>query len=275
MAVNLAVAAESLDRMLAALRVAEWYQLTRPHRDAREPGKLRKLKAEDRLILLLGRYWRRQARRIRERLERAAPMVSRFDIRTDAILSQVGDDFWEQEEAELAADLERLLLDAARDGVSLFADASRIGLDYSLTNKEAAKWARGYAFDLIRSVNDTTRAAVRESVAAFVETPGMTLGDVMRRLPFDEVRAQRVAITEITRAYAQGNQLAGEQLAAEFPDVRVVKIWHTNQDERVCLLCEPLDGKVVDIDEQFDTDTDTPPRHIGCRCWHSTTTRIE
>lgn len=37
--------------------------------------------------------------------------------------------------------------------------------------------------------------------------------------------------------------------------------WNTQDDERVCSDCHPLDGRIFDIDK-------VPPRpHWGCRCW--------
>lgn len=37
--------------------------------------------------------------------------------------------------------------------------------------------------------------------------------------------------------------------------------FHTAEDERVCGICGPLDGALVDDDPAFH-----PPMHVGCRC---------
>ncbi len=95
---------------------------------------------------------------------------------------------------------------------------------------------------------------------------------------FTEDRALKIATTEITRAYATSSQMAGEDLKKEFPDVRVIKTWFTNNDERVCEFCVPLDGKEVEIDEDFyepdDYSDGNPPRHVNCRCWMQETTAL-
>jgi len=164
--------------------------------------------------------------------------------------------------------------------VNLFGNNSKVQIDWTLINLRAAQWAREYVYDLIKDINKTTREVMREALSQFVETPGMTLRDVMDMLPFDEDRAQRIAVTEITRVYAKADQMAGEELKEQFPDVRVVKVWFTNNDDRVCELCGPLDNQEVEIDENFYTPEPpyadgNPPRHPNCRCWTETTTKLE
>ena len=163
----------------------------------------------------------------------------------------------------------------------LFGKLSKLQVDWTLTNERAAEWAKKYTYDFVKGIEDTTRKALQSLISQFVETPGMSIHDVMNGLyMFTEERAQQIAVTETTRAFAQANQLAGEDLKKEFPDVRVIKTWFTNNDDRVCDICAPLDGMVVDIDEFFTTSDDKslgidPPAHVNCRCWTETTTDIE
>ena len=53
-------------------------------------------------------------------------------------------------------------------------------------------------------------------------------------------------------------------------------MWRTNQDDLVCLICAPLDGMEVEIDEGFSTEegegVDGPPIHPNDRCWLEVTT---
>lgn len=47
------------------------------------------------------------------------------------------------------------------------------------------------------------------------------------------------------------------------------RVWITADDERVCEVCGPLDGKAALVGEQFKTSLGkfwTPPTHIHCRC---------
>jgi SPP1 gp7 family putative phage head morphogenesis protein len=132
--------------------------------------------------------------------------------------------------------------------------------------------------DWLAGLDKTTRAKLRQELVNFVEIQGYTIGDVVSGLPFDEMRAQRIAITEITRVYAQSELLAGDQLLREFPDILVIKTWFTNNDDKVCEICAPLHGKRVPLNEMFmdvfGDVYDAPPAHVNCRCWMSSRTKI-
>lgn len=236
-------------------------------RDRREPKRREKEIAEDKLYKLLRRMWRKQKTKIEQWLQTYSP--AKKDI-GDGMLP---DDDWQDDED--MQDLIILLTNSARDGIDLFSQEVLIGMDYTLTNDKAARWARQYAFDLVRGIDNTTRQILRNAVSDFVETPGMTIGDIVSRLPYDEQRALRIAVTETTRAYARGQMQAGEDLQEMFPNMRVVKRWYTNNDDIVCTeICEPLDGEVVDLEEDFPGGIPEPPAHVNCRCWLGTTTRF-
>jgi len=240
--------------------------------DPNDPSFAAKLPYYRRLIKIIQSRFEKQATWIRHQLElfySNHPQKAAITPPIDWIDSPA---LWN--DPEFMADLVIVLRDAALSGVDLFRQASAIGVDYTLVNSGAVQWAQNYAFDLVKGIDATTREALQQSISAFANTPGMTIGDAMNMMPFDAVRAQMVATTEITRAYARANQLAGEKLKQEFPDVKVVKIWSTNNDDRVCDICGPLNTKEVDIDEDFAPDISAPPAHVNCRCWMSTRTRI-
>jgi len=67
-------------------------------------------------------------------------------------------------------------------------------------------------------------------------------------------RASLIARTETLRAHNEGRKVFYRQVG-----VRKVK-WLTAQDERTCLVCRPLDGKVFGIED------DPGVVHPGCRC---------
>jgi hypothetical protein len=238
-------------------------------RDPREPARREKEAAEDALMLWIRRHFNRQAKRIRARLELQPP--------AQKALPAGFDDEFELDDDDMA-ELIRLLTKQAQSGVALFGAGVALPINYTMTNLEAAEWARKYAYTLVKDIDATTVDVLRKAITAFVETPGFTIGDLMDLLPFDEERALRVAVTEVTRAYAQGQVIAGEQMRDEFPDVPVKKRWFTNNDYTdgktgLCDLCAPLDGVEVDLAENFydpagDEYLDgNPPYHPNCRCW--------
>ena len=240
-----------------------------PMRDKREPGRRRKMEAEQRMSAIIRRMWRRQREKIQQRLELEHPARKKLD----QLEINIADD-------EALAELIMEIILETQDGVSLFDEDMDLTLDYTATNTEAAEWAREYAYDLVKNIDAATSASLQQAVSAFVETPGMTIGDVMSLLPFDAERAMRVAVTEITRAYAHGQQMAGDALKEQYPDVKVMKRWFTNNDDRVCPMCGPLDGNEVEMDENFYEPEDSyqdgnPPRHVNCRCWLNQYTSME
>jgi hypothetical protein len=253
----------AIDRATKGKSIAELYAAIK-RRDKREPGRREKEEAEERITRILKRAFRKQKEQVQRWME------TTYFERAEKRLPEFPDIDFEDDEYQ---DLIDEMLKAAKGGVNLFGTGQAI-IDYTLTNKEAARWAREYVYDLVKGINSTTRDVLRDAVGAFVDTPGMTIGDVMRQLPFDEERAQRVAVTEITRAYAEGEMIAGRELQKEFPGVRIVKIWFTNNDDLVCDICGPLDGVEIELSEKWEGDLDQPPAHVNCRCWMETTTAL-
>jgi hypothetical protein len=235
-------------------------------RDLLEPGVERKTEFEDKLNRIIQAHFKRQQQKITDRLATFMPGRKAVGDLIDYGDLAIDDEF--------QRDLVLLLTEAVQDGLILYSEGSAIGIDYTLVNTGAAKWAREYAGTLIKEIDTSTLASVRQTIGTFVETPGMTVRDVINRLPYGETRAMSIATTEITRSYASANQLAGEQLKKDFPGVRVVKTWYTNNDDRVCEICGPLHTKEVDIDQAFEGGIDKPPAHPRCRCWLQTRTRI-
>lgn len=260
---NLAVALDRANDLLCDIGAIKG-------RDPREPGRLRKQRAESRLAAVVMRHFRTQKAQLRHALEVLPPKPA---------LKATQPYDYEQFMADesFGPNVYRLLLEFAKDGVSLFDETASTRLDYTLTNIEVAKWARKYAYDLVKGIDATTVDALQEAVSAFSETPGYTIGDIVKQIEGDAFSLDRstlVATTEVTRAYAKGNIAAGKQMQAEFPGVLVVKKWHTNRDDRVCDICAPLDNTELSLDEMFGGNYDDPPGHPGCRCWITVRTRI-
>lgn len=100
-------------------------------------------------------------------------------------------------------------------------------------------------------------------------TDGLVRGISPRELARDLVedvegiglqRALTIARTEIIRAHSEGQLTALEELGVE--EVGVTVEWVTAGDEKVCSLCEPLEGVTFTLEEARGTI----PRHPNCRC---------
>ena len=115
------------------------------------------------------------------------------------------------------------------------------------------------AYELAWDLNETSQQMMIEALQRFMQTPGMTMGDLREGLAniYGEERANRIAVTEVTRAYVQGAHIGAEQLRSTGWDVR--EIWRTSNDDLVCEICGPLNNADV-------TNGDRPPAHPNCRC---------
>jgi len=153
----------------------------------------------------------------------------------------------------------RMLEDAALAGVAQAQlEMGSLDVDWSLVNRDALAWARGYAGELVGGLNATTRDALRAAIAEWIES-GEPLDALARRLAptFGELRGRIIAETEVTRAFAQGQVQAFRRAG--------MTRWRFNtaNDEKVCPRCGPLNGEEFGMGDA----TDMPPLHPRCRCW--------
>ncbi len=178
-------------------------------------------------------------------------------------LNKLDAEFWSQEEKEIIAALRPEIERMALAGAKTLYDTIPVGFDWALIAEGAAKFAETYSFSLVRGINDHSRAVLQRKVKQYVETPSMMMGELRKGLEptFGETRAESIAVTEVTRAYAQGEMAVVEEAKEVGLDMET--IWHTNRDELVCPVCQPRDGKPMD---EWDTP-EIPPIHPRDRCW--------
>ena len=189
-------------------------------RSINEPGRLKKIKTERQITDV-----------IKRRLQRQFELIKLSGVKKKkVILPPIPED------EDFFLELIAIFFEAAKGGIEIFQDKISI-VDYSVPNANALKWAREYTYDLIKGIDETTSTIVGNAISGFVETPGFTIGDIVDLLQgsFGERRASMIAITETTRAFAEGQKLAGDELKKEFPDVKIFKKWYNNEDDRVCV----------------------------------------
>jgi len=172
--------------------------------------------------------------------------------------------------------LRRMLQESADLGTFSFLDASeRIGLsfDYTLANEAAARWARQYSSEVTDQIMVGTERRVAEAIGDYVRN-GDPISSLRRELTptFGRRRARTIAVTEVTRAFAQANEIAYALEGVEW------KGWRTSRDEKVCPICgkqgadNGLDGEIAKVGESFihpgsGNAYRGPPAHPNCRCW--------
>lgn len=151
------------------------------------------------------------------------------------------------------------------------------GADWDLINEAVLRWVLGatgggfgqynsdggYVDSITLALAQTNERQIRAQIAEWVQN-NLTLQqltDSLTRTVFSAQRAEMIAVTEITRAYVEGNRVAFRQSGV----VSLIEV-QTANDERVCPVCGPRHGKQFDL-EKGDPEIGFPPFHPRCRCW--------
>lgn len=184
-------------------------------------------------------------------------------------------------EAGLAgAELARLQVETVL-GVAPKANQAEIfGADWTLINQAVLDWilggggafGAGYGNGLAAAIARTSEELIRTLIAEWIEN-GLSLRELilgLEEVVFSRERAEMIAVTEVTRAYAEGNTAAWQATG-----IITQRQWQTAADERVCPICGPLQGVVVGMDEPFPGDLPGPPAHPRCRCWLTPVVTVE
>jgi len=146
------------------------------------------------------------------------------------------------------------------------------GFAFDKTNPAVLKWIAEHAAETIEGISKTTRDSIRDLVESAFEDQ-FTVDDLAKEigeLIGDPERAELIARTETIRASNAGQQLAWEQATEEgLLTGNESQEWITTPDDRLCPICEPMDGVTVPLGESFDVAGDRiegPPAHPNCRC---------
>jgi hypothetical protein len=143
-----------------------------------------------------------------------------------------------------------------------------VGVDWALINQGAVDWSSRYAFDLVTGITDRTRQGLQQAVGAYYRD-ALTIGDLEGLISpyYGPVRAEMIAVTEVTRAATEGEREVVRQIQADNGAIIMVPIWQTNADDLVCAICGPRHDKEI-------TDDFYPPAHPRCRCWTNHEMRV-
>lgn len=165
-----------------------------------------------------------------------------------------------------------LLVDGGTQGVRVVSEIierlAAPGFEITYAENYVARWARNYSYRLVRGIDAVSRDVLQRHISQWAQT-GEALPKLEERLApwFGQARAKRIAITESTRAYAEGTftgyEAAGfaprplpEKRPPEHPNCRCfvsvardggtwVYVWYTANDELVCPLCRPRHLEVI------------------------------
>lgn len=207
-------------------------------------------------------------------------------------------EFWQPYFPQLRREFSELTMDiliaGGGAGAAAVPGASML-VDWDVFNEDALAWLDMYlgvgsipgltvdgAYPWAWSLNESTRRGVAREIDRWVRN-GDPLPELELRLRgfFDDTRARRIAVTEVTRIYASGNVMAWRSSG-----VVDGKRWMTAVDERVCPVCSKLHNKYVELNRGWEfsdaalaarpdlkralgapVTVVVPPAHVACRCW--------
>ena len=152
--------------------------------------------------------------------------------------------------------------------------AVTVGANWDLINQEVLQWVlgstgngsfgQGYGDSvLLAQLFQTSEQSIRSAIGEWIQNglPLRQLVQTLERTVFSSQRAEMIAVTEVTRAFAEGNRAAW-RASGVITRMR----WETAADELVCPTCAPLQNQLADLTAQFDGGL-FPPAHPRCRCW--------
>lgn len=167
----------------------------------------------------------------------------------------------------MARSLKRAFLSA---GVALIAGNSLV-VSAGAFNQQAEVWATAQAVSLASKVVKTSRelamSAIYEVMRGSPTNRDAKMAMALAPIFMADSRLENIAITEVTRGLSAGENAAvlyfptGEQGRER---QKLIPIWETREDEKVCPICRPFDGHGVEV---WGPDfPDGPPAHPRCRC---------
>jgi hypothetical protein len=180
-----------------------------------------------------------------------------------------GSPFWDTEDTLLYEGLSPTIAQIVTERATLAAVVN--GGTFQLANGDALRWAQTYYqssnFGAVPNLNTTSRGQVATAFEAWSrgELGNRGLPDLISALTptFGPVRAGAIGVTENTRIFVES------QRAAEANnDFTVGFRWQTAFDEKVCIICSPLNGQVRTKRGGYPGGVDIPA-HTRCRCHES------
>lgn len=183
--------------------------------------------------------------------------------RKDYVPDPSNPNFWVKE-SEIMYEIlfpmvQQMAVDAALRSYTELAGMVELGLSWEVVNQMAIDWANNYTVQVVSQISKTSMAAFLEKFQPWLLS-GEPLPALIEQLaPFyGEIRAEMIAVTEVTRAFAEGNMLFWNStgMVTGF-NVRVA------MDDLVCPIC--TDARSRNPHRMDDTES-LPPLHVRCRC---------
>lgn len=203
----------------------------------------------------------------------------------------------------LRATLPSLAADLARQSARLNEELlpGNVQYRFDITNPLSIRQALDHSNQLVTEIGESTREGLRKAIAEAIQEgrpPLQAARDIRNSVGLRSDQLERLA--NMRAKGAQGTEIARarERMLQErtLLIARTETLWSANEgqralweqgrqagiipasaqrefittpDDRLCAICEPLDGKLYGIEQQITTElgsVDSPPIHPNCRC---------
>lgn len=189
--------------------------------------------------------------------------VARKDEDDDALARRIeegvfDEDFWAEFRVRMVAEALPTYRVVALGAAQHAADLG-LAVSMDLVNEQVLEYSRTYVNAWWEEIDAATRKGLRQAIVSWQET-----GLGQRGLPdlvdaieplFGRMRAERIAVTEVTNIFADGSLMAYRSAGIEMVE------FQTARDSYVCTVCGPLNGKRYALN-----DAPKPAMHVNCRC---------
>jgi len=133
-------------------------------------------------------------------------------------------------------------------------------------NNKAVDFLQDYTFNNIKDMTEEISNDLKQELSRGIIN-GEGIAKLKKRVTkvFDvgNNRAEMIARTETNRAENNGKLLAMKSSGMDMK-----KQWVTHEDDRTSDICKHLDGKIVELDDEFhykEWSGQSPPSHVNCR----------
>ena len=136
-------------------------------------------------------------------------------------------------------------------------------------NQDALSFIQNHSFENIKGMNDELLNKLRQTLERAIMNRD-SVSDISKKITEDfdiiKTRATMISRTELNRSENEGRLLAYKTSGK-----KLNKKWVAVMDNRTCPRCRDLNGQVVDINSQFETDVEKGWKgdstvHPNCRC---------
>jgi SPP1 gp7 family putative phage head morphogenesis protein len=177
----------------------------------------------------------------------------------------LSESFWLEEQTRILELIIEIWVESGVSGawavIDVMNEADMPAVDEAIIFGTLMDWIRINSPSEAALIMSYTREAVEKALALWDGEDPEQLAALLEPI-FSEVRAETIALNESIAGISIGNLLAWQAY-----DIIEEVVWRTQEDEKVCPVCRPLDGVVIPLEEAIGGFFPPAATHPRCRCY--------